>query len=118
MPVDRSVEFEMESADVIHSLWIPQMGQKQDVVPGVDDGDRDHADEDRAVHAHLHRALRPRPLDDARARCACSTGGVRGLARGAAGGAGGQAPARVRRRRERGGEQGGGAQELGATTFA
>ena len=35
MPVDRSVEFEMQSADVIHSLWIPEMGQKQDVVPGV-----------------------------------------------------------------------------------
>jgi cytochrome c oxidase subunit 2 len=35
MPLDRAVEFEMESADVIHSFWIPEMGQKQDVVPGV-----------------------------------------------------------------------------------
>jgi cytochrome c oxidase subunit 2 len=35
MPLHRSVKFEMESADVIHSLWIPQMGQKQDVVPGI-----------------------------------------------------------------------------------
>jgi len=35
MPLDRHVQFEMESADVIHSLWIPEMGQKQDVVPGV-----------------------------------------------------------------------------------
>ncbi|HET7704436.1 MAG TPA: cytochrome c oxidase subunit II, partial [Candidatus Limnocylindrales bacterium] len=35
MPVDRAVEFELESADVIHSIWIPEMGQKQDVVPGV-----------------------------------------------------------------------------------
>jgi cytochrome c oxidase subunit II len=35
MPVHRAVEFKMESADVIHSLWIPEMGQKQDVVPGV-----------------------------------------------------------------------------------
>lgn len=35
MPVDRSVEFELQSADVIHSIWIPEMGQKQDVVPGV-----------------------------------------------------------------------------------
>jgi cytochrome c oxidase subunit 2 len=25
----------MQSADVIHSFWIPQMGQKQDVVPGI-----------------------------------------------------------------------------------
>jgi cytochrome c oxidase subunit II len=35
LPVDRAVEFETESADVIHSIWIPEMGQKQDVVPGV-----------------------------------------------------------------------------------
>jgi cytochrome c oxidase subunit 2 len=35
MPLHRSVEFHMQSADVIHSLWIPQMGQKQDVVPGI-----------------------------------------------------------------------------------
>ena len=25
----------MESADVIHSFWIPDMGQKQDLVPGI-----------------------------------------------------------------------------------
>jgi cytochrome c oxidase subunit 2 len=35
MPLHRPVEFHMQSPDVIHSLWIPQMGQKQDVVPGV-----------------------------------------------------------------------------------
>ena len=36
MPVDRNITFEFESADVIHSFWIPAMGQKQDVVPGID----------------------------------------------------------------------------------
>ena len=35
LPLGRTAEFEMESADVIHSFWIPDMGQKQDVVPGV-----------------------------------------------------------------------------------
>ena len=35
LPLDRSVEFEFTSADVIHSFWIPEMGQKQDVVPGI-----------------------------------------------------------------------------------
>jgi cytochrome c oxidase subunit 2 len=35
MPLHRHVKFDMTSADVIHSLWIPQMGQKQDVVPGI-----------------------------------------------------------------------------------
>lgn len=36
LPVNRSAEFTMESADVIHSFWIPDMGQKQDLVPGVE----------------------------------------------------------------------------------
>ena len=36
LPVDRSVKFELQSADVIHSFWIPAMGQKQDLVPGID----------------------------------------------------------------------------------
>ncbi len=35
MPLNRNVTFKMTSADVIHSFWIPQMGQKQDVLPGV-----------------------------------------------------------------------------------
>ena len=36
LPVDRNITFEMKSADVIHSFWIPAMGQKQDLVPGID----------------------------------------------------------------------------------
>ena len=35
LPLDRGVKLELESADVIHSFWIPEMGQKQDVVPGT-----------------------------------------------------------------------------------
>jgi cytochrome c oxidase subunit II len=34
IPADRMVHFELESADVIHSFWIPAMGGKRDVVPG------------------------------------------------------------------------------------
>ena len=36
MPINRNITFELQSADVIHSFWIPAMGQKQDVVPGID----------------------------------------------------------------------------------
>jgi cytochrome c oxidase subunit 2 len=36
LPVDRGTEFTMTAADVIHSFWIPEMGQKQDLLPGVD----------------------------------------------------------------------------------
>ncbi len=36
LPVDRDITFEMTAADVIHSFWIPEMGQKQDVLPGVE----------------------------------------------------------------------------------
>ena len=35
MPVNRGINFELQSADVIHSFWIPDMGQKQDLVPGI-----------------------------------------------------------------------------------
>ena len=35
MPVNRGITFEMKALDVIHSFWIPQMGQKQDLVPGL-----------------------------------------------------------------------------------
>jgi cytochrome c oxidase subunit 2 len=36
LPVDRGIRFQMTAADVIHSFWIPEMGQKQDLLPGVD----------------------------------------------------------------------------------
>jgi cytochrome c oxidase subunit 2 len=38
LPLRRSTRFEFESADVIHSFWVPEFGQKQDVVPGIDTG--------------------------------------------------------------------------------
>jgi cytochrome c oxidase subunit 2 len=34
LPIDRSVRLEITAADVIHSFWVPQFGQKQDAVPG------------------------------------------------------------------------------------
>jgi cytochrome c oxidase subunit 2 len=35
LPVDRSVVLTMHSKDVIHSFWVPEFRQKQDVVPGI-----------------------------------------------------------------------------------
>jgi cytochrome c oxidase subunit 2 len=35
LPVGRSVQLHMQSKDVIHSFWVPEFGQKQDVVPGI-----------------------------------------------------------------------------------
>jgi cytochrome c oxidase subunit 2 len=34
LPVGRPVSLELEGPDVIHSLWVPQLGGKRDVVPG------------------------------------------------------------------------------------
>jgi cytochrome c oxidase subunit II len=34
VPLGRPVAFTLESADVIHSFWVPAMGGKRDVVPG------------------------------------------------------------------------------------
>ena len=35
LPVNRRVHLVLESEDVIHSLWLPALGVKQDVVPGL-----------------------------------------------------------------------------------
>jgi cytochrome c oxidase subunit 2 len=36
LPVDEQAKIELSSVDVIHSFWVPQFGQKQDAVPGID----------------------------------------------------------------------------------
>ena len=35
LPVDRSIVLRMTAKDVIHSFWVPEFRQKQDVVPGI-----------------------------------------------------------------------------------
>jgi cytochrome c oxidase subunit 2 len=36
LPVGRKVELHFQARDVIHSFWVPQFGQKQDTVPGLE----------------------------------------------------------------------------------
>jgi cytochrome c oxidase subunit 2 len=38
LPVDRKVRFEVASADVIHSFWVPEFLFKLDVIPGNENG--------------------------------------------------------------------------------
>jgi cytochrome c oxidase subunit 2 len=35
LPVNRSVVLHMTAKDVIHSFWVPEFSQKQDLVPGI-----------------------------------------------------------------------------------
>ena len=35
IPVDTPVDLEVTSADVIHSFWVPELGPKMDMLPGV-----------------------------------------------------------------------------------
>ena len=35
LPIGRPVELTLRSKDVIHSFWVPEFSQKQDVVPGI-----------------------------------------------------------------------------------
>jgi cytochrome c oxidase subunit 2 len=35
LPVGRQAKFTMTSVDVIHSFWVPEFGQKMDIVPGI-----------------------------------------------------------------------------------
>lgn len=34
IPINRPIRLHLESADIIHSFWVPQLGGKRDVVPG------------------------------------------------------------------------------------
>jgi cytochrome c oxidase subunit 2 len=36
LPLGRKVELHFRARDVVHSFWVPQFGQKQDTVPGLD----------------------------------------------------------------------------------
>ena len=36
LPVDQQARFTMEAVDVIHSFWVPNLGQKMDAVPGIE----------------------------------------------------------------------------------
>jgi cytochrome c oxidase subunit II len=36
LPVGRSAELHFRARDVVHSFWVPEFGQKQDTVPGLD----------------------------------------------------------------------------------
>ena len=36
LPVDRSTVLRLRARDVIHSFWVPEFGQKQDAVPGIE----------------------------------------------------------------------------------
>jgi cytochrome c oxidase subunit II len=36
LPVGRSARFTMTAVDVIHSFWVPNLGQKMDAVPGIE----------------------------------------------------------------------------------
>jgi cytochrome c oxidase subunit 2 len=38
LPTDRTIRFELASADVIHSFWVPEFLFKLDVIPGNEDG--------------------------------------------------------------------------------
>lgn len=36
LPLNESVKLTLRSLDVIHSFWVPEMGQKSDAVPGIE----------------------------------------------------------------------------------
>jgi cytochrome c oxidase subunit 2 len=36
LPIDSTVRFDLESADVVHSFWVPKFLTKMDLIPGVE----------------------------------------------------------------------------------
>ena len=68
------VYFRIYTKDVIHSFWVPEFRLKSDAVPGHHHAHPAHAQPHRQLQGGLRRALRPRPLDDARARARRAAG--------------------------------------------
>lgn len=75
IPVDRNIEFRLSSIDVIHSMWVPQLGGKMDALPDYENTLVLRADEPgtyRGVcsefcglgHAHMNlTVVAHRPVD-------------------------------------------------------
>ena len=83
LPRDRSGRADLQSKDVIHSFWVPEFGQKQDACPGIHhDPASSRPNRIGTYPGHLHRAVRPRPRDDAHDRRRHEPGGVRQVDRG------------------------------------
>ena len=68
LPVNETVKLTLRSLDVIHSFWVPEFGQKQDAVPGIETTLVITPNRKGDVPDRLHRALRARPRDDALGR--------------------------------------------------
>ena len=82
LPKNESVDFNMNSRDVIHAFWIPAFRLQEDVVPGHHDALPRHTRPARLLPGRLQPALRPRPRPDALDRPRRSAGGLPRLAHG------------------------------------
>jgi cytochrome c oxidase subunit 2 len=36
LPVDRTIRFDLQTRDVVHSFWVPEFLEKRDLIPGID----------------------------------------------------------------------------------
>ncbi len=114
LPLDRQVEFRIDTEDVIHSFWVPAFRLKSDTVPGITTEVRVTPSEEGTFDVVCAELCGARPLHDAPVRDRRAGGGVRHLARGRAGGARRRGRGRARggpepeRRRRPGARAGGG----------
>ena len=91
LPTDRTIRFEVASADVIHSFWVPEFLFKLDVIPGNENG-RDNVFEVTVreegafvgrcaelcgtYHAYMNFEVRAVPLEDYEAYLAARESGL------------------------------------------
>lgn len=75
IPVDTLVDIEVRSADVIHSFWVPRLHGKVDLIPGMPNRIRLHAERAGvyrgqcaefcgAQHAHMSFLVIAQPMDE------------------------------------------------------
>ena len=80
IPVGRPVVFELTSADVIHSFWVPNLSGKKDMIPGRANLLRVEAAQARAIWRGVRRILRPRACADGAGGGRASPGRLAALA--------------------------------------
>ena len=68
LPAGRPVAVELQSADVIHSFWVPHLSGKKDMIPGRTNTMTIQADRARPIWRRLRRILRSRACHDGHRR--------------------------------------------------
>ena len=85
IPVNQPQQVGLRSADVIHDFWVPELGRKMDVIPGVENRTWFAADTPGYIRGTVRRVLRAGACVDADPSDRTDSRGFRAMGTGATG---------------------------------